>query len=65
MSHKSEEQAKPVGRCPCGHELLLYEGKILYHDCPYGLILPFDLVKYTEDILGVNRDILGVDEDVT
>ena len=60
MSHKSEEQVEPVGVCPCGHELLLYNGKIQYHNCPYGVMLPFDLVKYTEDVLGVNRDILGV-----
>ena len=60
-SHKEEQ---PVGVCPCGHELALTDdGKIAYHPCPYGVMLPFDLIQYTEDILGVNRDILGVDDD--
>ena len=53
---KSEEQAEPVGQCPCGAELLLYEGKIVYHDCPCGVMLPFDLVQYTKDILGVTDE---------
>ena len=56
MSHKSEEQAEPVGTCPCGHELLLYEGKLLYHDCTCGDWTPFDLIQYTKDILGVTDE---------
>ena len=53
--HKSEEQVEPVGQCPCGHELLLHEGKIVWHDCPYGQYEPFDMVEFAGIVFGMGE----------
>ena len=56
MSHKSEEQPKVIGYCPCGAELFIIDGKLMPHKCYLeGYSTPFDLIKYTEDILGFTK----------
>ena len=34
---KSEEQYRPIGFCDCGHELMIINGKVKWHDCPDNL----------------------------
>ena len=55
MSHKSEEQPKPVGTCPCGHELMLLDDRIMYHNCDLGEYQPFDLVKFAGILCGMEE----------
>ena len=55
MSHPSEEQPKVIGYCPCGAELKIIDDKLFPHDCPLQTLGNFDLIKYTEDILGFTK----------
>ena len=53
MSHPSEEQPKVIGYCPCGAELKIIDDKLFPHKCYLeGYCDKFDLIKYTEEILG-------------
>ena len=57
MSHKSEEQYKVVGQCPCGAELIMRPGedKIEYHKCSLDAGPKFNMVEWAGIIAGIRR----------